>query len=91
MRGTQASLKNTLVSLNSTQASLSSSPGSLMVSIYVGGCLCLASLACLARMARMFGSHGLHVWLAGSMARTLATLNKKLRIIHTLRTDTTVH
>ena len=56
MRGTQVRLKNTPLSLNSTQVSLSSSPVSLMVSIYVGGCSCLASLACLARMARTFGS-----------------------------------
>ena len=28
-----------------------------------------------ARKARTFGSHGSHVWLAGSLARTLATLN----------------
>ena len=62
VRGTQVSLKNTLVSLNNTQVSLSSSPFSLMVSIYVGGCSCLASLACLARMARTFGS--LARWLA---------------------------
>ena len=62
MRGTQVSLKNSPVSLNSTQVSLSSSPVSLMVSIYVGGS-CLASLACL---ARTFGSHSSHVWLAGS-------------------------
>ena len=84
MRATQVSLKNTPLSLNSTQVSLSSSPVSLMVSIYVGGCSCLASLAC------MFGSHGSHVWLAclaclarmartfGSLARTLATLHLRL-------------
>ena len=67
VRGTQVSLKNTSVSLKSTQASLNSSPVNLTVSIYVGGCSCLAcfvhashvSLACLA------GSHiletGVHV------------------------------
>ena len=49
MRGTQVSLKNTPVGLNSTQVSLSGSPFSLMVSIYVGGCLYLACLACMAR------------------------------------------
>ena len=38
MGGTQVSLKNTSVSLNS-------SPVSLTVSIYVGGCSCLARLA----------------------------------------------
>ena len=67
VRGTQVSLKNTPVSLSSTQVSFSSSPFSLMVSIYVGGCLCLASLACLAcmaRMARTSALHALHVWLA---------------------------
>ena len=49
MRGTQVSLKNTsvslkstLVSLGSTQVSLNSFPVSLTVSIYVGGCSCLA-------------------------------------------------
>ena len=63
VRGTQVSLKNIPVSLNSTQVSLSSSPVSFMVSIYVGGCSCLASLTCLARMARTFGSHASHVWL----------------------------
>ena len=62
VRGSQVSLKNTAVSLNSTQVSLSSSPVSLMVSIYVGGCSCLASLACLAHMARTFGP--LASWLA---------------------------
>ena len=66
MRGTQVSLKNTPVGLKSTQVSLSSSPFSIMVSIYVGGCLCLACLACMAGMARTFGSHASHVWLAGS-------------------------
>ena len=89
MRGTQVSLKNTPVSLNSTQVSLSSSAVGLMVSIYVGGCSCLASLACLARRARTFGLHASHVWLAGSLARTLATLvtlnkhipTERLRII----------
>ena len=71
MRGAQVSLKNTPVSLkstpvslNSTQVRLNSSLVSLTVSIYVGGCSCLARLACLARVARTFGS----------LARTLATL-----------------
>ena len=64
VQGTQVSLRNSPVSLNSTQVSLSSSPVSLMVSIYVGDS-CLASLACLARMARTFGL----------LARSLATLN----------------
>ena len=78
MRGTQVSLKSTPVSLNSTQVSLT-------VSIYVGGCSCLALLVCLARMARMartFGLHGSHVWLAGlhightPLERFKASLNK---------------
>ena len=80
MRGTEVSLKNAPVSLNSTQVSLSSSPVSLMFSIYVEGCSCLASLARLARMPRTFGSHGLlgsHLWLAGSLTCTLATLTEK--------------
>lgn len=73
MRGTQVSLKNTPVSLkstplslNSTQVSLNSSLVSLTVSIYVGGCSCLASLACfvLPRMPPTSGSHGSHIWLA---------------------------
>ena len=73
MRGTQISLKNTPVSLkstpvnlNSTQVGLNSSPVSLTVSIYVGGCSCLASLACFV--------HASYVWLAwlARLARWLA-------------------
>ena len=74
VRGTNVSLKNTPVSLSSTQVSLSStqvslnsSPVSLMVSIYVGGCSCLAHLP---RMPRMSASHDLHA----SLARILSTL-----------------
>ena len=73
VRGTQVSLKSTPVSLSSTQVSLNSSPVSLTVSIYVGGCSCLACfvhashvcLACLARLARMARTFGsLARWLA---------------------------
>ena len=56
VRGTLVSLKSTPVSLNSTPVSLNSSPVSLTVSIYVGGCSCLACLACFV--------HALHVCLA---------------------------
>ena len=59
MRGTPVSLKSTLVSLNSTRVSLNSSQVSLTVSIYVGGCSCLAcfvyaSHVCLANCIRSF-------------------------------------
>ena len=61
LKNTPVSLKNTPVSLNSTQVSLNSSPVSLTISIYVGGCSCLACfvhdshvcLTCLARLPRM--------------------------------------
>ena len=78
MRGTQVSLKNTPVSLKSTPASLNST----QVSIYVGGCSCLASLACfvhashiglacLARLARMARMASM-AYTFGSLARWLA-------------------
>ena len=69
LKNTPVSLKSTPVSLNSTQVSLNSSLVSLTVSIYDGGCSCLACLACfvhashvcLACLACLAGSHIVHI------------------------------
>ena len=81
MRGTQGSLKNTPVSLNSTQVSLNSSPVSLTVSIYVGGCSCLASLTCFV--------HASHVFFARSAKsasqRAMRAIVRAMRVTRVMR------